>query len=71
MGSTLSGSFPEMVPGLGWIAGFAAAITTVLIVYLGVAMLATLRATDTAKAEIRYRVFRDLLQLFQRRGGDR
>ena len=37
-----------------------------LVVYVGIAMLVVLRTEDVRRAEIRYRVFHDLLGLFRR-----
>jgi hypothetical protein len=54
-------------PTAGWAAKFAAAVITVLVIYLGVAMIATLHpGCDQRNSEIRYKVFRDLLSLFRR-----
>ena len=47
---------------------FSAAVIAVFVVYVGIAMVVVLRTDDVRKAEIRYRVFRDLLRLFRRRG---
>ena len=43
-------------------------VIAVFVVYVGIAMMVVLRTDDVRKAEIRYRVFRDLLGLFRRRG---
>ncbi|WP_396454776.1 hypothetical protein [Actinomadura sp.] len=56
----------EFGPAADWIAKFAAAVITALIIYLGLALVAVLRA-EPDNANIRYRVFRDLLDLFRRR----
>ena len=42
-------------------------LAAVLVVYLGIAMLATLRAGDPNAQQMRYRVFRDLLEFIRRR----
>lgn len=49
-------------------AGFSAAVIAAFVVYVGIAMVVVLRTDDVRKAEIRYRVFRDLLGLFRRQG---
>jgi hypothetical protein len=49
-----------------WIFAFFAAVIAVFVLYLGIALRATLRAADPEQARIRYRVFRDLLELFLR-----
>jgi hypothetical protein len=57
----------EISPTAGWVAKFAAAVIMVLVVYLGVAMIATLDpGCDQKSSEIRYKVFRDLRSLFRR-----
>lgn len=56
----------EFGPAAGWIAKFAAAVVTALVIYLGLALVAVLRA-EPDNANIRYQVFRDLLDLFRRR----
>ena len=53
-------------PTAAWVAGFAAAVIAAFVVYVGIAMVVVLRTDDVRKAEIRYRVFRDLLGLFRR-----
>ncbi len=57
-------------PAAAWAAGFSAVVIAAFVVYVGIAMVVVLRTDDVRKAEIRYRVFRDLLGLF-RRGGRR
>lgn len=53
-------------PTAAWVAGFSAAVIAAFVVYVGVAMAVVPRTNDVRKAEIRYRVFRDLLGLFRR-----
>lgn len=53
-------------PTAAWVAGFSALVIVAFVVYVGIAMVAVLRTDDVRKAEIRYRVFRDLLGLFRR-----
>jgi hypothetical protein len=57
-------------PSASWLAKFAAAAIAVFVLYIGIAMWATLRAADADQRKVRYQVFRDLLDLF-RRGRDR
>jgi hypothetical protein len=49
-----------------WVVCFIAAVIAVFVVYLGIAMYATLRASDLEQQKIRYKVFQDLLKLFTR-----
>ena len=50
-----------------WVCIFIAAIVTVFVLYIGIAMHAVLhRRQDPAQQEISYRVFHDLLGLFRR-----
>lgn len=58
----------EAGPEVAWIAGFFMAVVAVFVLYIGIAMLATLRAGDPARREVCYQVFRALLELFRRRG---
>jgi hypothetical protein len=44
---------------------FIAVVITILVMYLGIALSATLRATDEDRREVCYKVFRDLLDLFR------
>lgn len=55
-------------PAAAWAAGFSAVVIAAFVVYVGIAMVVVLRTEDVRKAEIRHRVFRDLLGLFSRRG---
>jgi hypothetical protein len=48
-----------------WIVIFIAAIVVVFTLYVGIAMCATLRATDSSQQKIRYEIFRDLLRFFK------
>lgn len=52
-------------PAAVWAAGFSAVMIAAFVAYVGIAMMAVLRTDDVRKAEIRYRVFRDLLGLFR------
>jgi hypothetical protein len=58
----------ELGPTATWFLLFLAAAIAVFILYVGIAMRAVLRAPDEAQRQVRYQVFRDLLDLF-RRGG--
>lgn len=59
------------VTGLGpdalWVAMFCAAIVAVFVLYIGIAMWATIRAPDPQTQNVRYQIFRDLLEAFRRR----
>jgi hypothetical protein len=57
----------QVDPAATWMAVFLTAVVAVFVLYVGVAMLATLRAKDPEQVKIRYRVFKDLLALFYRR----
>jgi hypothetical protein len=61
----LLGALMELGPLATWFALFFAAIIAVFAVYVGIALRAVLRAPDREQREIRYRVFRDLLDLFR------
>lgn len=53
-----------------WVAKFCAAIVAVFVLYIGIAIWATLHADDDEQRNVRYQIFRDLLDLF-RHGRDR
>jgi hypothetical protein len=55
----------DLGPTAAWFAMFIAAVIIILAVYLGIALSATLRATDKERREVCYKVFRDLLDLFR------
>ena len=57
-------------PSAIWITRFYAAVVAVFVLYIGIAIWATLRAVDPGQRKVRYQIFRDLLDLF-RRGSDR
>jgi hypothetical protein len=57
----------ELGPGAAWLLVFCAAVVAVFVFYVGIALFATLRATDERQQKVRYAVFRDLLNLFRRR----
>lgn len=56
----------ELGPAAMWLAIFIAAVVAIFVLYLGIALFAVLRATDPDQRKVRYRVFRDLLNLFRR-----
>lgn len=51
--------------GATWMAMIAALVVVVLLLYLGIALRATLRAEDPQKAKLCYQLFRDLIDLFR------
>lgn len=53
-------------PQMTWVLYFIAAIVAVFVLYIGIAIRATLRSRDPGEREIRYQIFRDLLDLFRR-----
>jgi len=59
-------------PAADWILIFLAAIVAIFVLYVGIAMRAVLRAPDQDQRQVRYEVFRDLLDflrdLFRGRG---
>ena len=52
----------EIGPGAAW---FVAAVVAVFVIYIGIALVATLRAGDEPSRKIRYQLFHDLLDLFR------
>jgi hypothetical protein len=55
----------EFGPGAMWFLVFIAAVVAVFVLYVGIALFATLCAHDEPQAKIRYQIFRDLLDLFR------
>jgi hypothetical protein len=51
---------------VGWAMFFALGLVGLFAFYVGVALVGVFRAPDAAQAEARYKVFRDLLDLFRR-----
>jgi hypothetical protein len=49
-----------------WMVFFFAAVVAVFVVYLGIAMRETLRERNPEQQQVRYQIFRDLLELFRR-----
>lgn len=49
-----------------WLLVFCAVVVAVFVVYIGVALVAALRASDEGQREVRYKIFTDLLGLFRR-----
>jgi hypothetical protein len=60
----------EVGPGVSWFLVYFAAVLAVFVIYIGIALVATLSATDEQQQRVRHEVFRDLLALF-RRGGSK
>ena len=59
----------EIGPGVIWAFIFIAVVVAVFVMYIGIALWATLRRPKyPGQQELSYRVFRDLLDLFRRRG---
>ncbi|MGI8334410.1 hypothetical protein ACRYCC_31045 [Actinomadura scrupuli] len=56
----------ELGPAAGWALMSIMVIITAFTLYVGIAMVATLRSNDPDQAKIRYKVFADLLTLFRR-----
>jgi hypothetical protein len=54
-------------PEAMWIVIFIMGVVAVFVLYIGVAMAATLRAKDPDQGNICYKVFSDLVGLFGRR----
>ncbi len=53
-------------PAASGVVLFFGALVAVFVLYVGIAMCATLRARDPEQQQIRYQVFRDLRDLFLR-----
>lgn len=62
----LSRLLTEFRPRAFWIVIFFGGLTAVFVLYIGIAMRATLRARDPEQQQLRYQIFRDLLELFLR-----
>ena len=61
-------------PAADWILIFLAAIVAIFVLYVGIAMRAVLRAPDQGQRQVRYQIFRDLLDFVRdlfRDGGQR
>lgn len=61
-------------PAADWILIFLATIVAIFVLYVGIAMRAVLRAPDQDQRQVRYQVFRDLLDFVRdlfRGGGQR
>ena len=54
-------------PAASWVVLFFGSLVAVFVLYVGIAMWATLRARDPDQQHIRYQVFHDLCDLFLRR----
>lgn len=57
----------ELGPVATWLAIFFAAVIGVFVLYVGIALHAVLHASDEPQRQVRYQIFRDLLNLFDRR----
>ena len=57
----------ELRPSAAWLAALLALVVIVLVLYLGIALRATLKAQDAEKQQLCYQIFRDLLELFKPR----
>jgi hypothetical protein len=57
----------DVGPAATWIVAFIAAIVAVFVMYVGITIWATLRASDPEQQQIRYQLFSDLLDLFRHR----
>jgi hypothetical protein len=55
-----------IAPPFHWVAVFAAAVTTLFALYVGVALIATLMSKNVDIAKIRYQVLCELLKIFRR-----
>lgn len=58
----------EAGPAAIWLIVFFAAVVAVFVIFIGIAMQATLHAPDPWQQQVRYQVFRDLIDLFRNRG---
>jgi hypothetical protein len=59
-------SLAEIGPGVIWVFIFIAVIVAVFVLYVGIALWATLRAENIEQQKVRYQIFHDLLDLFGR-----
>ena len=57
----------EVGPGAIWIVGLLAIVVATFVLYVGIALWAVLRANGPEQMKIRYRIFKDLIELFDRR----
>jgi hypothetical protein len=55
-----------IAPPFSWAVVFAAAVTTLFALYVGIALVATLMSTNVDIAKIRYQVLCELLKVFRR-----
>jgi hypothetical protein len=60
-------SMAEIGPGIIWVFIFIAAIVAVFVIYIGITLWATLRATDAEQQKVCYQIFNDLVDLFRRK----
>jgi uncharacterized membrane protein YhiD involved in acid resistance len=52
-------------PAAGWTLIFLAAVAAVFVLFVGIALRAVLRASDQEQRQVRYQIFRDLLDLIR------
>lgn len=57
----------DVDPAAIWTVRTIGAVVGAFVVYVGIAMVATLFTRDPGQRKTRYRIFRDLLDLFRRR----
>ena len=55
-----------IAPPFGWAVVFAAAVTTLFALYVGIALVATLMSSNVDIAKIRFQVLCELLKIFRR-----
>lgn len=55
----------EISPQAAWILIFFATVIGTFVLYVGIALVATLLARDEQQGQLRYRLFRDLIDLFR------
>lgn len=56
-------------PSAIWLTKFCAAVVAAFVLYVGVAILATLSAPNPDQRQVCYQIFRDLIDLFRRGRG--
>jgi hypothetical protein len=52
-------------PAVGWILIVLAVVVAIIVLYAGIALCAALRARDHEQQQVRYQMFRDLLDLIR------
>jgi hypothetical protein len=56
----------SIAPSFNWVIVFAAAVTTLFALYVGIALVATLASRNADVAKMRYQVLCELLKVFRR-----